>query len=164
MKSYEMAVLVLSDKGARGERQDLSGPAVREVLGAQYPVVYYKMIPDEKEEIIRELCYICDELVPPLLITSGGTGFSERDVTPEATMEVVEKLTPGIPEAMRFYGMQKTPKAMLSRAVAGIRGKTLIVNLPGSTKAVEEALAIVLPELEHGLRILKGSAHDCARK
>ena len=79
-------------------------------------------------------------------------------------MEVVEKLTPGIPEAMRFYGMQKTPQAMLSRAVAGIRGKTLIVNLPGSTKAVEEALAIVLPQLEHGLRILKGSAHDCARK
>lgn len=160
---YKTAILIMSDKGARGERQDLSGKQIRESLGPGYNVEYYKIIPDEKDQIMAEMRYICDQLSPVLLLTSGGTGFSSRDVTPDATRAVIEKVVPGIPEAIRYYGLQQTPKAMLSRAVAGIRGKTLIINLPGSVRGVRESLAAVLPALDHALDILRGTASECGQ-
>ena len=160
---YNVGILILSDKGSRGEREDLSGKQIRESLGAQYNVSYYKMIPDEKELIKKEICHICDEVGVDLLLTSGGTGFSKRDVTPDATLEVIDKVIPGIPEAMRYYGLAKTPKAMLSRAVAGIRKDTLIINMPGSVKGVRESLEAILPVLDHALGIISGSAVECGK-
>lgn len=160
---YRTGILIMSDKGSKGEREDLSGKAIKEILGEKYVCEYYAILPDEKEIIIDKLKYACDELRLDLVLTSGGTGFSMRDVTPEATSEVVERLVPGIPEAIRFYGLQKTPRAMLSRGIAGIRGKTLIINLPGSVKGVREGLEAVLPALEHGLDILKGEDGECGQ-
>jgi molybdopterin adenylyltransferase len=156
-------ILVMSDKGSRGEREDLSGRRIKQVLSQGFDFQHYEVIPDDKGIIIERLRYLCDVLALDLVLTSGGTGMSPRDVTPEATLEVVEKNVPGIPEAMRFMGMQKTPRAMLSRGVAGIRGNTLIINLPGSAIAVQESLEAILPALEHGLHTLSGSAQDCGR-
>lgn len=157
------AVITVSDKGARGERIDTSGPAVCEILEhAGWQVVYKSMIPDEKEQICDELIRCADEMGIHLVLTTGGTGFSPRDITPEATLEVIDRRTPGIPEAMRAESMRITPKGCLSRAEAGIRGKTLIVNLPGSEKAAKENLLAVLGPLEHGIEMMLGSGSaDC---
>lgn len=161
---YTAAVITVSDKGSRGERVDTSGPAICEmVTGAGYEVVYTSIIPDEKEMIQKELIYCADELHADLILTTGGTGFSPRDITPEATLAVVERETRGIPEAMRLASLKITPKGCLSRSAAGIRGGSLIINLPGSKKASTENLEAVLSAVDHGLDMLAsaGSA-DCA--
>lgn len=159
----KVGILTVSDKGARGEREDRSGPAVREMMeAAGAEIVRAKIVPDEQTEIRAALIEWSDEGLD-LVLTTGGTGFSPRDWTPEATRSVIERETPGIPEAMRRAGQEKTPTAMLSRAAAGIRKRTLIVNLPGSEKAVRESLEAILPALPHGVDILKGSATECAK-
>jgi len=161
---YKAGILIMSDKGSRGEREDGSGQQIRSMLTDKgYQFDYYDMIPDEKDIIMNKLIYASDELKLDVIFTSGGTGFSSRDVTPEATLEVINRLTPGIPEAIRYYGLQKTPKALLSRAVAGMRGKTLIINLPGSIKGVRESIEAILPALDHGLDIIIGSSTECGQ-
>ncbi|MEA1961198.1 MAG: MogA/MoaB family molybdenum cofactor biosynthesis protein [Bacillota bacterium] len=161
--TYKIGILVMSDKGSRGEREDRSGKQIQEMLGPEFSVDYYDMIPDEKQVIIDRLHQLCDEMALDLVLTSGGTGFSPRDVTPDACLEVIEKPVPGIPEAIRSYGMQKTPKAMLSRGVAGLRGKTLIINLPGSVKGVRESMEVILPILPHGIDTLRGDSSECGQ-
>ena len=159
------AIITSSDTGYAGEREDLSGPAIREMIEpAGYEVVYQKVWPDDRQILEQEMKEICDSGLADLILTTGGTGFSPRDVMPEATLAVTERVVPGIPEAMRAYSLQFTGRAMLSRAAAGIRKQTLIVNLPGSPKAVRECLEYILPQLEHGLQILLGLTGDCARK
>ena len=159
------AIITSSDTGYAGEREDLSGPAIREMIEpAGYEVVYQKVWPDDRQILEHEMKEICDSGLVDLILTTGGTGFSPRDVMPEATLAVTERVVPGIPEAMRAYSLQFTGRAMLSRAAAGIRKQTLIVNLPGSPKAVRECLEYILPQLEHGLQILLGLTGDCARK
>ena len=159
------AVMTLSDKGFAGERVDTSGPRAAQLLSeAGYDVEELVLLPDAQKKIERELIRLADSRQVDLIITTGGTGFSLRDVTPEATLAVATRTAPGIAEAIRAESLKITPRAMLSRGASVLRNKTLIVNLPGSTKAVEEGLAVILPQLEHGLRILKGTAHDCARK
>ena len=161
---YTAAIITVSDKGARGEREDKSGPMLCE-LAAQhgFDVVYTSIIPDEMDVITAELKACCDEKKIALVLTTGGTGFSPRDITPEATLAVVERETRGIPEAMRAESMKITPRGCLSRSAAGIRGRSLIVNLPGSPKAAKENILAVIDALTHGLEMLasEGSA-DCA--
>ena len=152
---YTAAVITVSDKGARGERKDTSGPAVKAMLEeAGFEVVYTNIIPDEKEQIQAELIRCADERKIALVMTTGGKVFSQRDVTPEATLAVIERETRGIPEAMRWASLQITPRGCLSRSAAGIRGKTLIVNLPGSEKAAKENLAAVIDPIGHGMEML----------
>jgi len=159
------AIITSSDSGYAGEREDKSGPVIEEILlRGGYEVVSKILLPDEKEQLMQAMTKIADENSADLIVTTGGTGFSPRDCMPEATLEVSERLVPGIPEAMRSYSLQMTKRAMLSRAAAGIRRQTLIVNLPGSPKAVRECLEYIVTELDHGLDILTGSASDCARK
>lgn len=161
---YSAAVITVSDKGARGERADSSGPAICKILETEgFEVVYTGIVPDETEQIKEELISCADERNIALVLTTGGTGFSQRDVTPEATLAVIERETRGIPELMRAFSLKITPRGCLSRSVAGIRKNTLIINLPGSEKAAKENLEAVLEPLKHGLAMLatSGSA-DCA--
>ena len=163
---YTSAVITISDKGFRGERVDTSGPAIRSMLEAQgLEVCYTSIVPDEAELIQAELIKCSDELKLSLVLTTGGTGFSPRDITPEATLAIVERPTPGIPEAMRAESLKITPRGCLSRSAAGIRGRTLIINLPGSEKAAKENLNAVLSAVAHGLDMLASSGSaDCAEK
>ena len=162
---FTAAVITVSDKGAAGLREDTSGPAVAAALTAAcWEVTHQSIIPDEAEQIERELIRCSDELALCLVLTTGGTGFAPRDVTPEATLAVAARSVPGIPEAMRAASMQITPRGMLSRAAAGIRGETLIVNLPGSKKAALECLEAVLPALSHGVEMLRGIKGECAAR
>ncbi|MDR2892715.1 MAG: MOSC domain-containing protein [Deltaproteobacteria bacterium] len=161
---YNIAVLTISDKGHAGEREDLSGAEIRTIAEARgYNLAYSAILPDERTQIAAELQRLCDGGGIDLILTTGGTGFSPRDVTPEATLDVVERLCPGIPEAMRAFSLSLTKRAMLSRATAGIRSRTLIVNLPGSPKAVRECLEQIMDPLGHGLDILTGKGGECAR-
>ena len=163
-RKFRAAVVVLSDKASHGEREDLSGKTAMDMLAsAGYEIIETVIIPDDKERIITELKRLSDGREADLIVTSGGTGFSLRDNTPEATMAVADRNAPGIAEYMRLKSMELTDRAMLSRAVSVIRGQTLIVNLPGSPKAVEECLGFIMNGLDHGLRILRGSAGECAR-
>lgn len=161
----KVGILTASDKGHKGEREDKSGKVIQErVAEIDGEVVEYLVLPDERGVISSALIRMADELHLDLVLTTGGTGFSPRDITPEATKDIIERETPGIPEAIRAESMKITNRAMLSRAAAGIRGKTLIINMPGSPKAVNEALDIILPALGHGIEILKGQSGECARK
>ena len=158
------AVITSSDSGYAGEREDASAPVICEILEqAGYVITHKILLPDERAMLSREMARLADEDVADLILTTGGTGFSPRDWTPEATQDICERMGPGIPEAMRAFSMQFTKRAMLSRQAAGIRKKALIINLPGSPKAVRECLEYILPELEHGLDILQNTAHNCAR-
>ena len=164
-RKYKVGIVTLSDKGSRGEREDLSGPKIQELLpDDQYEVVSYRILPDEQAAIEKELCRLADEEHCSLVLTTFGTGFSMRDVTPEATLAVADRVAPGIAEAIRAYSLTITPRAMLSRAASAIRKQTLIVNLTGSPKAVEESLTYILSSLGHGLDILLGEDGECARK
>jgi molybdopterin adenylyltransferase len=160
-----LGIITASDKGHAGERIDESGKLIAKLLpeiGAE--VVEYIILPDERNLISLHLKRMADELDIDLVLTTGGTGFSPRDITPEATLAVIDRQAPGIPEAMRARSLQITPRAMLSRSVAGVRNKTLIINLPGSPKAVQECLEIILPVIPHAIQILKGQTGECARK
>ena len=164
-RPFTAAWITLSDKGAKGEREDKSGPLIGEMLtDAGYEVVEGLLIPDGIEELSRQLVRLADQRQVNVIFTTGGTGFSERDLTPEATAAVCDRMTPGIAEAIRAYSMTKTPTAMLSRAAAGMRKKTLIINLPGSPKAVRECLEFLMHPLEHGLEIMLGRTGECARQ
>lgn len=160
-----VAVLTSSDSGYAGQREDLSGPIIKKIMEENgYEVVRMTLLPDDRKMLSEEMKTIADEGIAELILTTGGTGFAERDCMPEATMDIVERPVPGIPEAMRAFSMTITPRAMLSRAAAGIRKSTLIINMPGSPKAVSESLEFLLPSLKHGLEIMIGAASNCARK
>lgn len=162
---YTVGIITSSDKGYAGEREDKSGEVIKKIVEEKgFEVKRQVVLPDEKEILKKEFIYMSDELNLNLILSTGGTGFSKRDITPEATKEIIEREAPGICEAIRVFSLQITKRAMLSRAVSGIRGNSLIVNLPGSPKACEEALDFVLEELRHGLGILLGEEKECARK
>ena len=161
---YKVGIITASDKGFIGQREDLSGPTIEAIVSRHknFKVEKYIIVQDDKEIIKQAMISMADKDGIHLILTTGGTGFSHRDVTPEATLEVIERRAPGIPEAMRSLSLQITPRAMLSRAEAGLRGNTLIVNMPGSPKAISEILEYTMASIEHGLDILTGSATDCA--
>lgn len=162
---YKVGIITASDKGASHEREDLSGQLIKDIVEEfGYSVASYKVLPDEKELLSEEMIRLCDKDLVDLILTTGGTGLSPRDYTPEATLAVAHRLVPGIAEAMRLNSLQFTKRAMLSRGVSVVRGSTLIINLPGSPKAVKENLDYIMPELLHALDILSASASECARK
>ena len=157
---YQAAVITISDLGSQGLRKDTSGPVVSDMLEQEgFSVIYRSIVPDEKEKISAELCACADEKKIDLIITTGGTGLSPRDVTPEATLAVIDREIRAIPTAMWVEGLKITPNAMLSRAVAGTRGRSLIINLPGSEKAARENLSAVIGALEHALHMIAGEGH-----
>jgi molybdopterin adenylyltransferase len=161
-KMFTVGILTISDKGTVGERQDKSGEAIHGILsGINVSIVNYAIVPDEKEDIVEKLVGWADEDKLDVIFTTGGTGLTPRDVTPEATLSVVDKIVPGFTEAMRAESLKKTPMAMLSRAVVGTRGECLIINLPGSPRAVRECLEVILPALPHAVETLKGQAGEC---
>lgn len=162
---FNVGIIISSDKGFAGTRQDKSGQIIGEIVeDFGYKVVEKTIVPDEEDAIYQAMINMSDNLKVDLILTSGGTGFSSRDVTPEATIKACDRMANGIAEAIRSYSLTITPRAMLSRAVSGIRKQTLIINLPGSPKAVEESLDYIMESLHHGLEILTDKAHDCARK
>lgn len=160
-----VAIITSSDMGFQGKREDLSGPAIKEIAEREgYQVVSMDILPDDRAMLSRRMAEIADENQAELILTTGGTGFSPRDIMPEATEDIIERKVPGIPEAIRAYSMTITKRAMLSRGASAIRGQSLIVNLPGSPKAVEESLTYILDSLEHGMDILLGRDGECARR
>ena len=162
---FTVGIITSSDKGYRGEREDKSGQVIEEIVSQNgFKVIKKVVLPDEKDLLEKEMINMCDNLNVNLLLTTGGTGFSKRDITQEATKSVIEREAWGIVEAIRFYSLQITKRAMLSRATSGIRQNTLIINLPGSPKACKEALDFVLDDVKHGIEILLGEAKECARK
>lgn len=158
----KVGILTISDKASSGERVDKSGMVIKEMITSALSgeIKFYQVVPDEKEIIKESLIKMGDELNLDLILTCGGTGFSPRDVTPEATLQIIDKEVPGIPEIMRIKGYQHTPRAMLSRAVAGIRKKSLIINLPGSEKGVRESLEVIIPVLPHAMEVLQGKTGE----
>ena len=161
----KVGILVASDQGSKGLREDASGELIKQMVEEKgYQVIEFRMVPDDLDILKEAMVYMADTLRCHLILTTGGTGFSKRDNTPEATLAIIERNCPGIVEAMRWISFQKTPKAMLSRAAAGIRGDSIIVNLPGSPKAVKECLEVILDPLAHGIDILIGDAKECATK
>lgn len=161
-KKIRVAILTMSDKGSRGEREDLSGETIKEMVkDISGEVVFYEVIPDEKEIIKERLVKISDTDMADLILTTGGTGLSPRDVTPDATIEVIDKKIEGMAEAMRMEGLKKTPRAMLSRAVVGVRKRCLIVNLPGSPKGVRDNLLAILPVITHAVEKIRGDTTEC---
>ena len=158
-----ISVLTASDRCSRGEAADKSGPLIAGLLAETAEIVCCRCVPDERDAIAAALTEMCDIFHSDVVFTTGGTGFAPRDVTPEATRDVIDREVPGIPEAIRAESLKITPKAMLSRAAAGIRGKTLIVNLPGSPKAVRESLAVVLPVLDHAVETMSGQTLSCGK-
>lgn len=162
---FKVGIITASDKGSIGERQDKSGLVIQDIVEKNgYKVEKYIVLPDDLEKLSSEMIRMSDDLKIDLILTTGGTGFGKRDVTPEATLKVIDKLVPGIPEAMRNFSLKFTPRAMLSRAISGIRkDTTLIINLPGSPKAVEETLEYIIDSVHHGLEIMTGRDSECAR-
>lgn len=161
---YKVGIITASDKGSIGEREDISGMVIKEILETRgFEISKYSLLPDDRKQLGDEMKLMADTLGIHLVVTTGGTGFSKRDVTPEATLDVIEREAPGIGEAIRAYSLSITKRAMLSRSTAGIRGETLIVNLPGSPKAVRESLEYIVESLIHGLDILLANDSDCAR-
>lgn len=161
-RGIPVAVITASDKGAKGEREDLSGQEIERMIAEiGGKVIDYRILPDEIETLASTMVELTDQVGAALVLTTGGTGFSPRDFTPEATLKVIERQVPGLPEAMRRESFAKTPRAMLSRAMAGIRGKSLIINLPGSPKGVRECLQVIMPVLPHAVEILRGTSGEC---
>ena len=159
-----ISVLTASDRCSRGEAEDKSGPLLADLLKGRAEIVCCRCVPDDRDMIAAALVEMCDVFHSDVVFTTGGTGFAPRDVTPEATRDVIEREVPGIPEAIRYESLKIPPKAMLSRAAAGIRGRTLIVNLPGSPKAVRESLAVVLPVLDHAIETMSGQTLSCGKE
>lgn len=155
------AIICVSDRCSKGICEDKSGPLIRDILSSLGETKEYIIVPDEKKEIQNALIYLSDEIKADVVFTTGGTGFAPRDITPEATKAVIEREVPGIPEAIRYESLKITKNAMLSRATAGIRGKSLIINLPGSPKAVKESLEVVIPVLPHAVKTLSGDTQNC---
>lgn len=159
---FSVGILTISDKGCAGEREDLSGRLLRELVAAlPGKVLVYQVVPDDKEAIQKQLLAFCDEWRVDLVLTTGGTGISPRDVTPDATKEVVDYIVPGIGEVMRMEGYRINPRAIISRGIGGVRGKTLLINLPGSLPAVRENFEILLPALPHAIEKMRGEGGDC---
>lgn len=162
---FKVGIITASDKGSKGKREDKSGLVIGQIVEEKgYSVEKHIVLSDDVDILSKEMIHMSDDLKLDLILTTGGTGFSKRDVTPEATLKVIDKLVPGIPEAMRSFSLSLTKRAMLSRATSGIRGdRTLIINLPGSPKAVDETLSYIIESVDHGLEIMTGRDSECAR-